>query len=498
MGIAIALGGGAPNLTLMTGALLALDEAGVEFEVVTTTGAGMVAGLLWAAPRREDRDESWPQARRRALRATREMGIDDLIYSQFPVNYKIFQKPGKLAEAYAHAVNPTIWSIPRDTRRRRLLGDSLGFMAAMMQPGSMSASSKGLCQPPPWIELIVDFDDLPRNLAEGDRKFRLTAFCIEDQRERTFHKHEITAEHFKAALAMPFIYSPYRMRDRDGEMKTWLEASAFQTMEFNPDDVMGDANARTLVYFDLMGNRQLIGAPRGLIDAWGKSIVAPLTQIAQQQIAATQMKRGAAMLAGHLGGELMSSIEMHWKIRGLLKEAKAASRSSALHALCDEIDALITTRHEELDAANETDLLAALQEFDPTSPFLRDALTEEEGAPAAQGEDADDREDGDETEDDGGESLDMLGHAMTLLATLSVITESHGRKVTDLTMLRMPFRDHIPADYWPKVLDWSHSNMAYLFDIGYRTGQCFVRDNWKALDLDRPPEPEGAGEMALQ
>ncbi len=30
MTVAIALGGGAPNLTLMTGALLALDEAGVD------------------------------------------------------------------------------------------------------------------------------------------------------------------------------------------------------------------------------------------------------------------------------------------------------------------------------------------------------------------------------------------------------------------------------------------------------------------------------------
>ncbi|NKB51781.1 MAG: hypothetical protein GKR97_06090 [Rhizobiaceae bacterium] len=145
MSVAIALGGGAPNLTLMTGALLALDEAGVEYKVITTTGAGMVAGLLYAAPRRQSKKESWKAARRRSLQSTREMGIDDFIYNQFPVNYKIFQKPGKLAEAYAHAVNPTIWGIPRDSRRQRLLGDMMGLFAAAMQPSSLSSSSQGLC-----------------------------------------------------------------------------------------------------------------------------------------------------------------------------------------------------------------------------------------------------------------------------------------------------------------------------------------------------------------
>jgi hypothetical protein len=74
--------------------------------------------------------------------------------------------------------------------------------------------------------------------------------------------------------------------DRDGEMKTWLEGSAFRTMELNPGDVMSDNKIETLIYFDLMGNDNLIGPPKNLVDAWGKSIVAPLTQIAQHQLAA--------------------------------------------------------------------------------------------------------------------------------------------------------------------------------------------------------------------
>lgn len=55
MTIALVLGGGAPNLTLMAGAVTALDDAGVEFDIVSTSGAGMLIGLLYAAPKGGDR-----------------------------------------------------------------------------------------------------------------------------------------------------------------------------------------------------------------------------------------------------------------------------------------------------------------------------------------------------------------------------------------------------------------------------------------------------------
>jgi len=51
---ALVLGGGAPNLTLMSGALYALDEKGVKFDVISTAGAGTFIGLLYVAPRGMD------------------------------------------------------------------------------------------------------------------------------------------------------------------------------------------------------------------------------------------------------------------------------------------------------------------------------------------------------------------------------------------------------------------------------------------------------------
>ena len=94
--IALVLGGGAPNLTMMAGAVAALDEEGVQFDLISTSGAGMLIGLLYAAPKGMTRQE--------ALRNSINMGVHDAIYNVFPVNYKVFHKPGPLAVAYTKYV----------------------------------------------------------------------------------------------------------------------------------------------------------------------------------------------------------------------------------------------------------------------------------------------------------------------------------------------------------------------------------------------------------
>ncbi|MEP3512454.1 MAG: hypothetical protein ABJN38_11905, partial [Lentilitoribacter sp.] len=191
--------------------------------------------------------------------------------------------------------------------------------------------------PPPWIDMVVDFD----KLQEFDGEFLMSAYCIEDRAEVSFKKEEITADHFKAALAMPLIYAPYKM---DG--KTYLEGSAFDTLAFSPGEVMSRCLVDTVIYFDILGQRKLISEPTNLYDAWVHSIINPLTRIA------------------------------------------------------------------EMDSENY---------------------------------------------------------------------ETNGAKLENVNVLRMPFRDHIPEEQWPKVLDWSYSNMAALFDIGYETGKAFVEKHKKEL-----------------
>ena len=49
-------------------------------------------------------------------------------------------------------------------------------------------------------------------------------------------------------------------------------------------------------------------------------------------------------------------------------------------------------------------------------------------------------------------------------------------------LLRMPFRKNIRDEHWEEVLDWSHSNMSRLFDIGYKTGQEFYETHKVRLE----------------
>jgi predicted acylesterase/phospholipase RssA len=94
MAVGLVLSGGAPVLTFMAGALVALDERNVKFDVISTSGAGMLVGLLYAAP------AGGAGKRREALKNTVSMGVSDEIYDRFPVNFKVFYKPGLLADVY--------------------------------------------------------------------------------------------------------------------------------------------------------------------------------------------------------------------------------------------------------------------------------------------------------------------------------------------------------------------------------------------------------------
>src|SRR5437773_9707275 len=91
---ALFLGGGAPNFTLMSGALLGLHEEGqAKFDVIAMAGAGAVVGLIYLAPTRG-------LSKKDALQNTINFGISDAIYEMCPINYKTFAKSGPSAKAF--------------------------------------------------------------------------------------------------------------------------------------------------------------------------------------------------------------------------------------------------------------------------------------------------------------------------------------------------------------------------------------------------------------
>src|SRR5262249_28007449 len=151
----LVLGGGAPNMALIAGAVAAFVDRGVTFDVVSASGAGSLAGLLWLAPKGQTPAE--------ALRSVVTMSVSDAIYQYFPVNYKVFQKPGTWADLWrsALAVNPFFAGNPQAYERSApyaLWADWMALWAASLSPSGLTWCGWGLCAPAPFIEHIIDFD----------------------------------------------------------------------------------------------------------------------------------------------------------------------------------------------------------------------------------------------------------------------------------------------------------------------------------------------------
>ncbi len=269
--IALVLGGGAPNATLMAGALVALTEAGVSFDIISASGAGAIVGLLYAAPRQGDAIS--------ALSKLADLGVSDPIYNLFPVNYKVFNKPGSLADAWRRlqSSNPLLQAIQSQADQgpaQRLLADWTSLLLASFCPSSLASDSQGLCAHVPFIEQVVDF----AKLKDIRPEFYLNAYNISHGAMRCWDKREVTHEHFLAALSFPFIYPPYPLEDG-----YYIEGAAIDTLNFKRLFELHPHIDYTVV-FDVLGSDRLLHPPRNLYDAWVQSIIAPLTAIARDDL----------------------------------------------------------------------------------------------------------------------------------------------------------------------------------------------------------------------
>jgi NTE family protein len=277
MAVGLVLSGGAPVLTFMAGALVALDEHDVKFDVISASGAGMLVGLLYAAP------AGGPGKRREALKNTISMGVADEIYDRFPVNFKVFHKPGLLADVYRQWLRSFTPLRFADPRVQRYVTDWWTLAFAALSPSNLDSGSLGLCAHAPWVEEVVDFARL-KNF-EGD--FFINAYNLTVNQMEIFHKEQITADHFRAALAFPFIYPPYELNGN-----FYIEGSAIDPMNFEGlVKHMGAEKRHAVLVFDMMGAKKLmIRKPRNLYDAWVQAIMVPLAEISKDDLEVFQHK----------------------------------------------------------------------------------------------------------------------------------------------------------------------------------------------------------------
>jgi predicted acylesterase/phospholipase RssA len=263
---ALVLGGGAPDYTLMTGALLAFEEAGVKFDVYSMAGGGGVVGLSYLAPLNMTREES--------LRNSVNFGVSDAIYNMFPINYKIFTKPGPAASLYRTALSmiPGYSRIVNQlgmTPSEKFLSDYVQFWWAALMPSNLSLFSEGFCAHAQFIKQMVDFDALHKL----DADIYLNAYCLTDNKMAIFKKDQIDLAHFQASLSYPFFYSPYELNG-----KLYIEGASRDAFNFK-GLMENEPDLDTIVVFDAIGIDGLLHEPRNLWDAFGQQIITPLVAL---------------------------------------------------------------------------------------------------------------------------------------------------------------------------------------------------------------------------
>lgn len=277
------LGGGAPNLTLMSGALLALHDRGLTFDAVSMSGAGAVVGLSYLAPK--------GLTPAQALRNTMNFGVSDAIYSILPVNYKMFFKGGALSDEFRNYWRklPPVWDAEHQygmSPAEKLESDLLLLAGSIMTPTDMNFFDQGVCAHIPFIEDVVDFKKL--NQLPGPRCF-LNAYRIDTKEVVEFQGPEIDIRHFRAAFSFPYIYAPYEV---DGCF--YYEAAAFtglnlvklavhsSYLKIPYVDKLDDDSYRFII-FDVLGS-DVIHPARNLMDAYAQSIIFPIVGSAEKEI----------------------------------------------------------------------------------------------------------------------------------------------------------------------------------------------------------------------
>jgi hypothetical protein len=255
-----------------------------------------------------------------ALERWATVGVADNIYEWFPVNFKVFSKPGpfapifhRWAQRFKRSDDPSPPGNTPQARRQRLyrqwtdfffdtddpagrreFNDLVDLTFSAITPSTLHHKSKGLAASLPFLEDRVDFSKF-----QSERRLRQTfrgqlfvnAYCIDEQEMEIFKNNQIDPLHIRAALSLPFLYPPVQIGN-----KYYLEGAAHDPLNFDGlRDAMGVTHSRTpkpLVVLDIMGHfpEGLIRVPKNLWDAYIISVVTPIVALAKKDLAVFKCK----------------------------------------------------------------------------------------------------------------------------------------------------------------------------------------------------------------
>jgi hypothetical protein len=344
-----------------------------------------------------------------------------------------------MASMYYRWTMPFIHALPQGTDQERLWKDLLHFWIAAWSPSSMSHDSLGMCEAAPWLEDVIDFDAL-RTFAP---EFYINAWSIGEQRMKVFGKHELTAAHFRAALAFPLIYPPYRL-DND----YYIEGSAMDTLNLGGllrYDMAYDAVYPALLEEELLKEWPKIGPAfeRGDMIAAKGCIKRAKRQADRRALAAMKGRRDAAKDERDApAGDTAPSD------RGV----RAAMRANPLCA------AAFAEREREAGRLDAVDRIVVFDVLG-TDALIRQPRNLYDAW-----------------------VLQMIVPLVSLAnQEINEFHEDFDYSYNDERRIlhEIRFDRYIEPDHLVSALDWSYSNLKRLFEVGYKAGQDFyAKKKW--------------------
>lgn len=271
---ALLLGAGGPLGGLEAGALIALDEMGVEFDIISGACIGSVIALTYTSPANgmtgREALEMWCNA----------SGLSDYIYDSIcPYNYKVFQKNGlfmnPVSNAWLEAMttfNPFFSINPRN-EYQRFFSDMYLYMLTAMTPGSLAPYQTSISRIAPFLENFIDFD----NIRNVEKDVYINALNVTDKRIEIFDKTEITMQHLIAGSSLFYICPQQNINGKWYGEGSYLDSLNYKgLMESRKED-----DIETLVVMNILNKKSLIRTPESLYDAYNLSIMLPFITIAE-------------------------------------------------------------------------------------------------------------------------------------------------------------------------------------------------------------------------
>lgn len=269
---ALLLGAGGPLGGLEAGALIALDELGVKFDVISGACIGSVLTLTYTSPANgmtgREALEMWCNA----------SGLSDSIYYTLcESNYKVFQKNAgplnPMVDAWLAAmtrINP-YFSINPGNEVQRFWNDMYLYWLTALTPGYVNPQQVSISRIAPFLESFIDFN----NISKLDRDVYINAMNVTDKRIEIFDKKEITMQHLIAGSSL-FYVCPQQCIDG----KWYGEGSYLDSLNYQ-GLLEADKDIDTIVVMNILNKEAVIRTPKDLYDAYNLSIMLPFITIAE-------------------------------------------------------------------------------------------------------------------------------------------------------------------------------------------------------------------------